>query len=354
MKKFLILALLVVFSAGYAEGKEEGGYTSMVTGTIYKGAKITKDGVVAATGYSLKAGKYGLEKGKDGLWYLTGTSKYYLAPILSATTEYAGALVNLPTMLPALSQTQWLSYLEGLTSSTATRFDKALDAKYLETAMGGGNHRLFDGGHTLGGAWKNVSEMCAATGCSSKEQVSGYFGALWKDATTPKGLPFMTMEKQTYDALANRLSDYGISKQWTYDALSYDALEVVGAGISAAVVVYHLNAGQTEELSEALGAIGIASIASANPLMALVAISSVAYAIATGTDLKGTAVASGMVKTAIVSGALVLVPGPFVMGLTGGVALSILFDKSVNYKNYEIAKDYVLYSASALKAWIPT
>ena len=35
-------------------------------------------------------------------------------------------------------------------------YDKAMDAGYLATNIGGGNHRLFDGGHTIAGAFKAV------------------------------------------------------------------------------------------------------------------------------------------------------------------------------------------------------
>ena len=35
---------------------------------------------------------------------------------------------------------------------------KAMDAEYLRTHIGGGWHRLYDGGHSLVGSWKAVSE----------------------------------------------------------------------------------------------------------------------------------------------------------------------------------------------------
>ena len=38
----------------------------------------------------------------------------------------------------------------------ATIYDKAMDAEYLATHIGGGNHRMFDGGHTLAGAFNAV------------------------------------------------------------------------------------------------------------------------------------------------------------------------------------------------------
>lgn len=324
--------------------------TSPYTKYAEEGLRKSKEFTKLGYGYSLRGVKDSYEKGKDGLHYVT-IAKEHVVPVLSAAKSYARSVGNLPVILPVLSQSEWLNYLETLTASAATNFDKALDSRYLETAMGGGNHRLFDGGHTLGGAWSNISKMCVDTGCSTSEQINGYFGSLWKDVTTPKGLPFMTMEKQTYDSLADKLSNYGISRNWTYDALSYDALEIIGAGISAAAVVYFLKTEQIEELSQALGAMGIVSVVSANPLLALVMISSVAYAIATGTDLNAKAATEGIVKSSIISGALVLLPGVFFLQVTAAVAIAILLEKGMTEKNYAFAKDYVLERTLTLKSW---
>ena len=321
-------------------------YTKYAKEGLRKSKELTKLGY----GYSLRGVKDSYEKGKDGLHHVT-IAKEHVIPVLSTAKNYAGSVATLPTILPILSQSQWLNYLETLTASAATNFDKALDSRYLETAMGGGNHRLFDGGHTLGGAWSNISKMCADTGCSTSEQINGYFGSLWKDVPTPKGLPFMTMEKQTYDSLADKLSNYGISRNWTYDALSYDAFEILGAGISTVAVVYFLKTEQIEELSQALGAMGIVSIISANPLFALVMISSVAYAIATGTDLNAKAATEGVVKSSIISGALILLPGAFFLQVTAAVAIAILLEKGMTEKNYAFAKDYVLERTLTLKSW---
>ncbi len=339
-----IVSLYSIFAPGFPQGfKGVSPYVKYVKFGLEKSKEFAKSGY----SYSLCGIKHGYEKGKGGL-YLTIPK----VPILSTTKDYTGSVANLESILPIIAQSQWLNSLETLTKSTATRFDKALDTKYAKDALGGGNHRLFDGGHTLGGAWSNIADMCARTGCSTREQINGYFGALWKDATTPKGLPFMTMEKQTYDSLANKLSNYGVSKSWTYDALSYDALEILGAGISAAAVVYFLKTEQIEELSEALGAMGIVSVVSANPLLALVMISSVAYVIATGTGLNAKAATEGIVKSSIISGALVLLPGAFLLQVTAAVAIAVLLEKNMKDENYAFAKAYTMEKINELETWI--
>lgn len=42
--------------------------------------------------------------------------------------------------------------------SKATIYDRAMDWNYIQTHIGGGFHRHFDGGHTFLGAWQAVKE----------------------------------------------------------------------------------------------------------------------------------------------------------------------------------------------------
>ena len=86
--------------------------------------------------YSLRGIRYSKEKKEDGLYYIK-IAKEQMYPLLDDTKDYAGNLANLPTILPILSQDQWLRYLRTLTVSSATKFDKAMDSKYIKTAMGG-------------------------------------------------------------------------------------------------------------------------------------------------------------------------------------------------------------------------
>ena len=104
-------------------------------------------------------------------------------------------------------------------------------------------------------------------------------------------------------------------------------------------------------MSEALGTIGVMSIASANPLLALVVISSVAYAIATGTDLHSAPAAEGIFKSAVVSGVLVLIPGAFLLQVTAAIAISLLLEKNMTEENASFAKDYMREKSLMLKHW---
>jgi hypothetical protein len=62
------------------------------------------------------------------------------------------------------------------------------------------------------------------------------------------------------------------------DLVSFDAFELLSAGLGCAGLLFALNRGDMEKLSELLGAIGITSILSANPLTGFAAIVVTAYA----------------------------------------------------------------------------
>ena len=346
MRLFLLVFLCVaVIHAPYAQAywgpipQEE----SKTIGYLRYSGDSAKKGYEAAR----KAAVYG--------WGYIYASKDYAVPALYSGKEYLASAVSLPLILPILSQAQWLRGLDRITTAAATNFDKAMDSRYLETYIGGGNHRMFDGGHTLGGAWGNIAKMCGVAKCSTGEQVNGYLNAIWKDLVTPKGLPFVTMEKQTYDSMANWMTKTipGVNKQWVYDAFSHDALEILSAGISAVAVVYYLDKGQVDELSELLGSMGIVSIVSANPILAMVVISSVAYALATGVDIEGKGVAEGAVKSAIISGVFVLLPSVFLIELAVVVGVAILLNRGMTDKNYAFLHDYMLKQATGFKSWVP-
>ena len=80
-------------------------------------------------------------------------------------------------------------------------YDKAMAAAYNATRIGGGNHRLFDGGHSLVGAFQVVRE--ASSDDSIFEASAGLLQALARDATTPRGFPLVTWDQYTFNGLMN-------------------------------------------------------------------------------------------------------------------------------------------------------
>ena len=56
-----------------------------------------------------------------------------------------------------------LKWTESVTDGPGSIYDKAMDAEYIRTHIGGGDHRLFDGGHDLVtwimSTWQKFSDM---------------------------------------------------------------------------------------------------------------------------------------------------------------------------------------------------
>ena len=176
-----------------------------------------------------------------------------------------------------LAQDKLLSWLGELTKSSATIYDKALDAEYLKTHIGGGDHRLFDGGHDVIRAWDKVRQ--AAPDDSFQQEVLGYVSALWKDVTTVKGLPFTTVSKENFASWVEALDWIpGVDRKYLYDLCSFDAMEILSTALGAVGVLFALKKEDQKMLAKILGSMSIVSILSANPIMGIFVIGAAGYA----------------------------------------------------------------------------
>ena len=176
-----------------------------------------------------------------------------------------------------LSQGKLLSWLGELTKAPAKIYDKALDMEYLKNHIGGGDHRLFDGGHDIFNAWSRVRE--ASPDDSFQQEVLGYISALWKDVTTTKGLPFITVSKENFESWVETLDWIpGVDRKYLYDLCSFDAMEILSTALGAVGVLFALKKKDQKMLAELLGNMGIVSILSANPIMGIFVIGTAGYA----------------------------------------------------------------------------
>ena len=153
----------------------------------------------------------------------------------------------------------------------ATIYDKAMDAEYLATHIGGGNHRLFDGGHTLWGAIE-ATHGASQDDTLVQEALGGMQGLL-RDVSTPKGLPLANWDKPTYDAVASSLeSTFGIPKDWFYDLNSYDVGELLGGIVGVVSLILGWNKAETESFASLAAGMGMSATVSANPLLLAVSV----------------------------------------------------------------------------------
>ena len=209
-------------------------------------------------------------------------------------------------------------WLQGLVAGTPTIYDRAMDATYNATHIGGGLHRMFDGSHTIPGAFQAVRN--ASPDDNIFQEAAGLLQGLARDATTPMGLPLVNWDQGTFSGLADTLGSLGIPRDWLVDMVNYDAVELVGSSIGVIAIALNWNNEDVEEFSSLVGGMGLSAAVSANPLLLLVTIVALAKAFHIARksgDWKE--FSDGLARGGICTGAVLLV-----MSLVGGPAVVVL------------------------------
>ena len=221
------------------------------------------------------------------------------------------------------------AWLQSLVSGSATIYDRAMDAAYNAnpTGAGGSYHRLFDGGHTLAGAFQVARD--ASPHDTIFDEAAGLLQALARDATTPRGLPLANWNQDTFNGLTGTLNNFGISRAWLNDLVSYDVAELLAGSIGILAVALNWNNDDVEEFSSIVGGMGLAAVFSANPLMLVVTVVALAKAFHSARKTgEWKEFSDGLAKGGICAGAVLLVTslvgGPTVVVLLTGICVGIL------------------------------
>lgn len=255
--------------SGSRKAAEAAGAAATSTAQVVGESAKTAAAASASAGRVIGSGaaKVGATSGRAAA---TGTRWLF-----DSTSERTAQLFAAAQGLVASDLSPQLNELvQAAVKGKATIYDKAMDAAYLETHIGGGNHRLFDGGHTLLGAIK-ATHGASPDDTLIQEALGGMQGLL-RDVSTPKGLPLANWDKATYDAVADSLqSNFGISKSWLYDLNSYDVGELLGGAVGAVSLIFGWNKAETESFASLAAGMGMSAAVNANPL--LLAVSVVAF-----------------------------------------------------------------------------
>ena len=244
--------------------KSGADFSRGVAGSVSSGSKKVLDAAAGGSKRAMVSAASGSRKALDST---TAVSRE------AWKSASAAGLMSVTQGVLASTLSADLNFmLAGLANGPATIYDKALDAEYLATNIGGGNHRLFDGGHTIAGAFKAVQG--ASTEDSVIQEGFGFVQGMFRDVTTSKGLPLANWDKATYDHAASFLETrFQLSREWFYDLNSYTAAELVGGTIGILAVVFQWNRADTESFSRMVGSMGVAAVLSANPLLLVASIS---------------------------------------------------------------------------------
>jgi len=227
-----------------------------------------------------------------------------------------------------------IKWTEKLFDGTAAIYDKAADATYNLGHEGGPLHRLFDGSHSVGGLWEAVKE--ASPDDKLAAEVAGYIDAFFKDVSTVNGLPFFTLSKDSYQTVADALNkSFGIPKSWTADIASFNLVELFSTSLGVIALAMNWSKNDKEKFADYATSLGIAAGFSANPLLGIVALASLAKALSDKKSkinypelIKG--VGKGGIGTGLILLASNIIAGPAWIGLIVGLILGVYARKRIS------------------------
>ena len=224
-------------------------------------------------------------------------------------------------------------YMRSVFESAPTVYDKAMDAGRHVIKEYGPDHHLFDNFHSPLGAWSSVQD--AVKDDSLRQEVTAFLRAYWKDVVTPMGMPVFTLDRSSFQNIAEFADKFSVEASWLKDLASFTASE--GAGALAAVIGASLawRKSEIEEFSEHAAVIAGSAAVAANPLALTIAIILIARSVHVGRQesVLGKVMANfgwGMAKTGAFVGASALVGGGAWIGVVSGIAASLLVAKLKN------------------------
>ena len=242
-------------------------------------------------------------------------------------------------------------WLTGVLASPATIYDKAMDATFLTTHVGGSYHRLFDGGHSLLGAIK--AGHGASPDDSIIEEAVGTVSAIFHDFVTVRGIPFFTWDKATFDNVAGMLeSNLHIPKSWFYDLNTINATELLTASVGTFALILNWNNEDRGAFAKTIGRTAIVSAIGANPILMLVTLAAMAKSFTDARREKNyTEFVEGLAKGGVVTGAIIatasVVGGPVYVGLIAGICTGVVANKVMNGVDGAAIRDFVVDSLNS-------
>ena len=272
------------------------------------------------------------------------------ANILLSTTSTTWAALAGDLSVPVNDVVQYM------VKGSPTIYDKAMDAVYVATHVGGGHyHRLFDGSHTIWGAIK--AGHAASPDDNIIQEAIGILQGLLRDVSTPAGLPIANWEPETYRQVAEVLeSNFHIPKSWFYDLNTYDAADLLGAAVGVVVLIFSWNRADTETFSKLVAGMGLSAVFTANPLLLILTVVALGKAFHKARQTGEYAeFVDGQFKGAVGTGATLaavslvgVAGGPAGAALLAGLAAGILAQYAVkDVKVVEIGKSAAKHTEQA-------
>jgi hypothetical protein len=207
---------------------------------------------------------------------------------------------------------RWLT--DHLSHQASTVGSRAMDYEYLRTHIGGSWHRLYDGGHSVAGSWKAVSETLPDL--SALEQVGTWANEYWKDLITTRGMPIVILDH------ADKISEY---------FKHLDCVNVAQAlGGELTGVSIYCNWSDPKKLVASAASTDCSGLVYANvvaPLVSLIALGRAYYLLRQSEqdalrDLIGPAL-QGLTRSGASVLLITVIPGGFLLHLSSGIVISL-------------------------------
>lgn len=207
---------------------------------------------------------------------------------------------------------KWLT--DQFSNQHATIASKAMDAEYLRSHFAGSWHRLYDGGHSLTGAWKAVSEALPDLGLH--ERLAVFANEYWKDLITTRGMPIITLDQ------AAQVGEY---------LKHFDSVNVAQLiGGEACCVSIYCNWNDPAKLLASAAATDYGAIAFANvvaPVVSLIGLGRAYFLLnkSERVDLENLIVPAlkGLSRSSVTILLIAAIPGGFLLHLSSGIVISI-------------------------------
>ena len=205
---------------------------------------------------------------------------------------------------------RWLT--THLSHQAATLGSKAMDSEYLRTHIGGGWHRLYDGGHTLVGSWEAAHR--ALPDLNALDFLGTWANEYWKDFITTRGMPIVILDH------AHQVGDY-------FKHLDCVNLAQAIGGELTGVSIY-CNWNDPEKLIASAAASDCSGAVYANivaPLVSLIAAGRAVYLLKRSEQNELRQLIEPALKGLTRSGASILlitvIPGGFLIHLSSGIVI---------------------------------
>ena len=244
------------------------------------------------------------------------------------------------------------NWFGSLTETTASVYDKAVDAAYNATHIGGWKHRLFDG-HQPFEMWETVKNVKIDD--SRKQELEEFIKTFFKDFNTHAGLPFYTLSKDSYDKAAIFLHDkFFIPKDWFYDIQTLNGTELIASSLGVLGAVFSWNKKDAKLFGDLVSSLMMAGAIGGNPITVIISIimlgrhfhleknkRKISKKFLEGTKLGSLSLFSFLGVSAFVG-------GPVWIGLILGLIVAVLIRKNSNKLNIKSVYEWFRDSLKSL------